>query len=100
MRVIHEEVLTGTTASGDLSINTSKHVYGLLREILIKPTSALTTYNFKITNQNSLIMYEEMSLTGEMSFEVALPIKGVNTFAIDNASKDELFTLQLSISEQ
>lgn len=100
MRVIHEEILTGTTASGNLSINTSRHIYGLLREIIIKPTTNTTTYNFKITNQNSLIMYEEMSLTGEVAIEVSLPIKGTNTFAIDNASKDELFTIQLSICEQ
>ena len=99
MRVIHEEILTGTTASGNFSINTSKHIYGLLREIIIKPLSSTTTFDFNILNISSLIMYEETNLTGETGIEIALPIKGINTFSIANASKDELFTIQLSISE-
>lgn len=97
--IIHEEVLKLTTVSGEISGNTSRQIYGLLKEVIVKPATVTTTYDIKITNGNSLIMFRRTSQTGEIGEQINLPIRGRSTVTIENASKDELFTIQLSVEQ-
>jgi hypothetical protein len=96
---IHHETLTGTASAGALSVNTRTLSGSLLRNILVKPATETTVYDLTITNDRSIIMFELLSETGTLSQEVALPVRGVYTVAIANATADEAFTIQLVSQE-
>jgi len=95
MILINDKLITATTASGTAS-DTFK-IQGILRQVFVKPTTATTQYDFKITNQHSLDVYEVESETGVLSDEVALPVRGTYSFTIANATADEDFNIYLGI---
>jgi hypothetical protein len=95
---IHAETLTGSTASGTLSVNTTT-LNVLMRNVLVKPATSTTTYDVKITNGSSIVVYERTSETGTLSEETALPLRGIYTVTISNATADEAFTIQLVSQE-
>ena len=97
--IIHSEYLTGTTASGVLSLNTQSSLMGLAREIIVSPATASTIYNINITNENSLDVFNSSSITGNFEEEVALPLRGVYTIDISEATRDELFKIELVLEE-
>jgi len=97
--VIHSEYLTGSTVSGELSLNTHVTLAGIAREILVKPATSTTRYNITITNANSLDIFYSESITGKFAEEIALPIRGGYTVTIDSATKDEAFVVELMIVE-
>ena len=96
---IHKEILAGTTSSGALSVNTVVSFNGIMRQILISPTTATTQYNLTISDDASLNILCEDSITGDYSPEVALPVKGIYTVAIDSATADEAFSMSLVVEE-
>lgn len=97
MRVIHPETLSLTTSSGSASGNTSSQLQGLLRQVLASPTTSTTTYDIKLTNNQSLVIYERIGEIGDLAEEVVLPVRGVYTLALANATKDEAFTVSLVV---
>ena len=97
--VIHNEYLTGSTLSGDLSVNTEVALMGVVREILVTPTTITTQYNLTITNDQSLIVFYSSSIIGNFAEEVALPFRGIYTIAIDSATNDEAFTIGIIAEE-
>lgn len=99
MRIVHKEKLTGTTSSGTFSANTSLQLHGLLHNIIVKPTTATTTYNIKIIDDDSMTVWERTSETGAFSDQVMLPMRGVHTLTISNATADEAFTVLLKFIE-
>ena len=100
MILLHKEILSGTTVSGSLSINTVNfRKGGLLSLVGVRPATASTQYDIKIVDEDSFTMYERTSETGELAEEVLLPIKGIYTITISNATKDELFDLILFLRE-
>ena len=100
MRVIHEEPISGIASSGTFSVNTSKHIYGLLRQITISPATESTIYSIKILNSSGFIIYQLESCIGSAAPIVQIPIKNINTITIFNSNVDEAFTGQLRISEK
>ncbi len=98
-RIIHNELITGTTVSGTFSSNTSPHLFGIMREVIVAPTQDATTYDIVLTNDQSLISFRRTSQTGPIGIETALPIKGVYTVKIENSTSDELFKIQLGVDQ-
>lgn len=98
-KIIHKEKLAITTASGTISGNTSARIQGLLRSISVKPTTASTTFDIKLVDDQSVTLWERLSETGSFSEQVALPFRGVYTLTISNATNDEAFTIMLGIEE-
>ena len=96
--IIHPEKLSGTASSGGLSVNTNSRLKGLLRQVVIKPTTN-PTYNFKIENEDSLTIFCEESITGEYANEVVIPVTNTCTFIVENSTRDELFTIHLVVQE-
>ena len=95
---IHSENFTPTASSGSFSVNT-QNLRGILREILAKPTTATTNFDIKITNNQSVDIYERKGESCLLAEEVALPLQGIYTIAVDNSTVDEQFTLQLVMQE-
>ena len=93
---INTAIHSMTTASGSASVNTTDRK-GILRQVLISPASASTDYDIKLTNDQSLIIYLRTTETGDLAEEVALPVLGIYTINIDNATKDEVFKVELVI---
>jgi len=91
--------MTGTTSSGALSTNTVAALTGIAREIIISPATSSTTYNLTITNDNSLDMFISESITGDFIEEVALPMRGVYTVTVDQATKDEEFNMAIVLEQ-
>lgn len=98
--LIHTEQLSGTTSSGAFSVNTSTILNGIIKHIFVKPSSSNTTYSVTITNAAGLTMYKRSSETGELSELIELPIRGLCTVSISNATADESFKIQLNVLEQ
>jgi hypothetical protein len=91
--------MTGTTLSGALSTNTVAALMGIAREIIISPATSTTTYDLTITNDNSLDIFISESNTGDLIEETAIPIRGINTVKISNATKDEDFSMAIVVEE-
>lgn len=93
---IHSEKLTGATVSGSLSLNTI-NVEGILMNVIVVPNSDTTDYDISITNSFDANIYERTSETGSMSEETYLPVTGVYTVDIENATADESFLILLIV---
>ena len=77
------------------ALTTSFPLMELMREFLVKPTTASTTYDVKIVDNNSLTVYQRTSETGPIAETMALPLMGYYTITISNATVDEAFTIKL-----
>lgn len=98
MTLIHPEKLSGSTSSGAFTVNTQK-LNGVLRQVIVNPTTPTTIYDVSITNYHSNTVYERASEQGELSEEVQLPAYGIHTVAITNATNDESFSIQLVVED-
>ena len=97
---IHKETLSGSTSSGSLAKNTNNlRTGGLLSIVSAKPATTTTQYDIKIVDDGSFTIYERTSEIGELAEEVLLPVRGVYTITISNATRDENFDLRLHIRE-
>jgi len=98
-RSIHKEQLTLTPSSGTASGNTNRFLTGLLRQVLVSPTTSSNVYNLTITSPEGLIIFQTTSQTGDMADEVSIPMRGVHTVALASATIDEAFSINLVVDE-
>ena len=98
--LMHKERLTGSTASGALTLTTSKFSGSLCKQIYIAPAIATTTYNVAITDPDSDTVFEELSFEGTLNRAVDFPLIGIYSIAITSSSADEAFTTYLSVQEK
>jgi hypothetical protein len=101
MRIYNAE-LRGATEGGEFQGNLT-HNNGMCQQVLVKPASDDTTYDFKLINNKDIVVYERTyaddKFIGTLADEVSLPILGTYTAVISNASKDEQFTICLVARE-
>ena len=96
----YEIPISQTASSGAWSFNTSKLVSCLLRQIIVKATTATTTFGIRITDKDDNIVFETDTLaTGTLRQEIEIPLKEINTVACFSSSADEAFTGKLVVSE-
>ena len=93
--LIGPAIVNGTTNNGTFSVNTVAAINGIIRQILVLPTSAGTSYDIKLVDSKGHKVYERLSETDELSELTDIPAKGILTFTITNATKDEDFTAKL-----
>jgi len=96
--IIHPEIKTGTAASGSFTVNT-QFLSGILGQVIVEPTTSTTQYDISITDKESIKIYERTSEIGTIAEEVLLPVYGIYTISISNATVDEAFTVKLSIND-
>lgn len=95
---------TLTTVAGTASDTWINDKDRRLVQIIIKPTTSTTQYDFKITDKNSLDIFEETNWVGKYSNVDANSIPqyvyGNFTLTISNATRNEDFTVLLVFSEE
>ena len=97
--LIHKERLTGSTASGSLTLTTAKFSGVRLINIYVNPTTASTTYDLLIEDLNSDDIFEELGIQGQLNRTVRIATYGSHTVTISNASVDEAFVVKLGLEE-
>lgn len=65
----------------------------LLKQIIVNPATASTTYDVEIVDVNTYKYYEETNCEGEFNQLVDLPIYGNITVNIKNSSVDESYNV-------
>ena len=86
---------TLTASSGSASDTFSTH--GLCHQILVKPTTSTTQYDFSLTNSADVVVFKRTSEVGTMNELVTLPLSGIYTAAIDNATVNEDHTVLIMV---
>lgn len=96
--LIHQEQLKLTTSAGSASGNTTK-LMGICNQVLVKPGTSSTTYDIQLVNSQGIVVYERTSETGTLSEFVIMPMTGIYTVSLSNATNNELFIIQFLIHE-
>ena len=96
--LISTKQIVETTSSGIILKNTNA-LRGLCHQIIVYPESDDTIYDIYMTNNAGAVVYERTSEVGTMSEFITMPVLGVYTIKIENATKDEQFKIQLCIQE-
>lgn len=93
------KVKSVTPSSGSWSANTEKIIGGILLHVVVLATTSDTTFDFSITDEDKIPIKNWTANTGELNEEVYIPLEGIYTLAIANASVDEVFKVYLGIDE-
>jgi len=99
MASIHKQYTTGTPSTGDWSGNTDVYKGVTLGHVVVQATTATTTFDFSLTNEDSMVIKSWTAVTDELNDQVYIPLRGRYTMAIANATKDEVFKILLMIDE-
>lgn len=97
--IFHTQKGTITPSSGTATASLTL-TDGVMKQLFIKPATSTTTYDVKLTDLNSLDVYEEQDVTGTLSDLTEFPIYGNMTLTIFNASADEAFQYLLVSKER
>ena len=98
--LVHEEKpIAVATVGGAWSANTVS-INGLLKQVLVRATTASTMFDFSLTSDQNDVVYKRTDMTGLINEEIEVPFHGVYTMAITNATKDEPFTVLLSVQQR
>jgi hypothetical protein len=91
-----ERPLGVATVSGSWSANTIV-LTGMLGQVTIQPDTETTMYDFSLTDDENVLVYERTDITGDLMEELNVPIHGIYTMAISNSTRDESFTVVLNV---
>jgi len=96
------EITTQGAASGTWSLNTLP-LNGIVRQIVLLSADTTVTFEFQVIDEKSNIIYDtkirETTPTGVLNDEVALPVRGICTLKVYEASSDASFTGRLLMDE-
>ncbi len=88
----------GTSVAGTLSFNTDD-LRGICNRIFVKPPSNSVTYDLKITDDNSLDIYEKKGLRRSLNDISQHTLRGIYTVSITNISSNGVFKFQAEYQE-
>lgn len=84
-------IINKTASSGAWSFNSPKLTSAILKQVVLKAATATTAFDFSMTDEYNNIVYSRVGETGTLRQEMDLPLKGIYTIAVANASNDEAF---------
>ena len=87
------------TLAGGLKLKTTEF-RGLLRQVIVKPATASTMFDFSISDGSSLNLFERESTTDELNETPQIPIQSALVITVTNATADETFKIYLAIQEK
>jgi len=89
-----QSAVSGTWASNTLDIKA-----GILKHILLAATASSTTFDFKLIDDKSNVVYDtirrEKTATQVLDDEIEMPVHGVYTMRVYNSSSDDTFSGRL-----
>lgn len=93
------EINTQSAISGTWAVNTLKIGAGILKQIILASTASSTTFDFKLIDDKNNVAYDtirrEKTATSVLDDEVELPVHGIYTMRVYNASSDDTFSGRL-----
>ena len=93
--MICKRTFTKTCVAGTISWNTDNYT-GQIQHIIINPATSSTTYDFKMTGDNSVPLYHEKGLMGNFKDTTKNGLYGIYTCLIENSSvAGEIFTVEI-----
>lgn len=84
------------TASSEYAISYRERT---MRQILIRSTVSTTTFDFKVTDANGVLIRQFLSATGVINDVTPTPVTGDFTLDIFNASPDDSFEVLVKLGE-
>lgn len=97
------EINSQAASSGIWSANTLEIESGICHQIILAATASSTTFDFKIIDDKSNVVYDtirrEKTATHILDDEVVLPMKGIYTVRVYNASSDDTFSGRLVVRD-
>lgn len=94
MILIDSQPKTKSTVLGELS-ETFVVNNAILKQIIIKPATTSTTYDFSVVDIDGLSYYTETNCSGEYNELIEVPVYGNIIVNITNSSKDEAYLIKL-----
>lgn len=89
--------MTLTTSGGAASGNTER-IKGLIKKVLIEPTTATNTYTFTLTDPDSRVPLSYETITGTLrDTNSNEPVDGIYTAAIAGATVNEAIKVLIRI---
>ena len=96
--LINTQKISGTIAAGAFSGNTAG-IRGIVKQIIIEPVSEANVYNYSVVNDLNSIVQERTSETGCESELTDIPVNGVYTVNITEATIDEAIIIYIITQE-
>ena len=87
-----------TAASGGIGFSTG-YTRGLIKQIIVKPATSSTIYDFAISDGSSLNIFEREAVADELNETIEIPVNSSLLVAVSNASVNELFKVLIVIEE-
>ena len=84
------------TLSSEFTLCTKER---MIHQMLIRSTTATTTFDFKVTDANGVLIRQFLSCTGVSNDVTPTPVTGDFTLTIENASVDEPFSVLVKIRD-
>lgn len=98
------EITSQNAVSGIWSSNTPDIKSGICYQIILASNASNLTFDFKLIDDKSNVAYDtirrEKTATFVLDDEVILPMKGIYTARVYNASSDGTFSGRLMIRDQ
>lgn len=94
----HERLGSVTTAGGTWSGNSSRLEGGIVG-IRVSPAVLTTRYDLRIVDRDDFIIYERKGIRGQLVEDniVPIPVRGILTVSILNATADGNYTFKLMV---
>lgn len=97
------EIRTQNAVSGVWSANTLDVKAGICRQILLIANASALTFDFKLIDDKGNVSYDtvrrEKTATCELDDEVCLPMHGIYTMRVYNASSDGTFSGRILVED-
>jgi len=95
---------TPTTVSGGWSYSPSSEYVlctkeRFIHQILVRSTSATTTFDFTVTDANGVVIRQFLTCTGVSNDVTPTPVTGDFTLTIANATPDDTFAVLIKIRD-
>ena len=95
---IYQYKKTVTPSAGEVSFNTND-IRGLMRSLMISPTTSTTKWRVTLTNDDSVVVYKKGIVKGNLVDHKPISLYGIYTVAILGATVDEAFKFTLNFEE-
>lgn len=92
-----KERFSKTIAAGSATGATQSYSGAFIEHVLVNPNTSTTTYDFKLTNDDGDIIYQRLSHVGKINeINTRIPVIGIVTWTISNATANETVTVLLA----